>query len=142
MNRSLPLGGGQGSESANKARRCRPSTADPQAAGHATREEEGAGAPAEPAEARRLHARLHHDAEEAELGAAQGRQGALTNGFEVIGYIPGEGHKLQEHSVVMIRGGRVKDLPACATTSCAACSTPRREEPQAARSKYGAKRPK
>ena len=35
----------------------------------------------------------------------------LVNGFEVIGYIPGEGHNLQEHSVVMIRGGRVKDLP-------------------------------
>ena len=35
----------------------------------------------------------------------------LTNGYEVIGYIPGEGHNLQEHSVVMIRGGRVKDLP-------------------------------
>ena len=35
----------------------------------------------------------------------------LTTGFEVIGYIPGEGHNLQEHSVVMIRGGRVKDLP-------------------------------
>src|SRR5947199_10874977 len=35
----------------------------------------------------------------------------LTNGIEVIGYIPGEGHNLQEHSVVMIRGGRVKDLP-------------------------------
>ena len=35
----------------------------------------------------------------------------LTNGFEVTGYIPGEGHNLQEHSVVLIRGGRVKDLP-------------------------------
>tara|TARA_B100000959_G_C14977569_1_gene622164 strand:+ start:534 stop:803 length:270 start_codon:yes stop_codon:yes gene_type:complete len=35
----------------------------------------------------------------------------LTNGIEVTGYIPGEGHKLQEHSVVLIRGGRVKDLP-------------------------------
>ena len=35
----------------------------------------------------------------------------LTNGFEVTSYIPGEGHNLQEHSVVMIRGGRVKDLP-------------------------------
>jgi small subunit ribosomal protein S12 len=35
----------------------------------------------------------------------------LTNGFEVIGYIPGEGHNLQEHSVVLVRGGRVKDLP-------------------------------
>ena len=35
----------------------------------------------------------------------------LTNGYEVIGYIPGEGHNLQEHSVVLVRGGRVKDLP-------------------------------
>ena len=66
---------------------------------------------AEPAEARRLHPRLHDDAEEAELGAAQGRQGAPDQRLEVIGYIPGEGHNLQEHSVVMIRGGRVKDLP-------------------------------
>ena len=49
----------------------------------------------------------------------------LTNGYEVVSYIPGEGHNLQEHSVVLIRGGRVKDLPACAITSCAACSTPR-----------------
>ena len=49
----------------------------------------------------------------------------LTNGFEVIGYIPGEGHNLQEHSVVMIRGGRVKDLPRRARH--AGC-----EEPQAA----------
>jgi len=49
----------------------------------------------------------------------------LTNGFEVIGYIGGEGHNLQEHSVVLIRGGRVKDLPACATTSCVAPSTRR-----------------
>ena len=63
------------------------------------------------AEARRVHARLHHDAEEAELGAAQGRRVRLTNGYEVISYIGGEGHNLQEHSVVLIRGGRVKDLP-------------------------------
>ncbi len=41
----------------------------------------------------------------------------LTNSMEVISYIPGEGHNLQEHSVVLIRGGRVKDLPAFATTS-------------------------
>ena len=40
----------------------------------------------------------------------------LTNGFEVTSYIPGEGHNLQEHSVVMIRGGRVKDLPGVNTT--------------------------
>ena len=49
----------------------------------------------------------------------------LTNGFEVIGYIPGEGHNLQEHSVVLIRGGRVKDFRAFATMCCAACSTRR-----------------
>ena len=64
-----------------------------------------------PAEARRLHARLHDDPEEAELGAAQGRRVRLTNGIEVTTYIPGVGHNLQEHSVVLIRGGRVKDLP-------------------------------
>ena len=49
----------------------------------------------------------------------------LTNAFEVIGYIPGEGHNLQEHSVVMIRGGRVKDLPGVRYHIFAAYSTPR-----------------
>jgi len=48
----------------------------------------------------------------------------LTNGYEVIAYIPDEGHNLQEHSIVLVRGGRVKDLPVCAITSCAARSTP------------------
>jgi small subunit ribosomal protein S12 len=48
----------------------------------------------------------------------------LTNGFEVTAYIPGEGHNLQEHSIVLIRGGRVKDLPGVATTSFAGRSTP------------------
>lgn len=43
----------------------------------------------------------------------------LTNGFEVTSYIGGEGHNLQEHSVVLIRGGRVKDLPGCVTTQYA-----------------------
>ena len=67
----------------------------------------------------------------------------LTNGFEVIGYIPGEGHNLQEHSVVMIRGGRVKDLPGVRYhvvrgTLDAAGVTDRKQ----GRSKYGAKRPK
>jgi small subunit ribosomal protein S12 len=59
----------------------------------------------------------------------------LTNGFEVIGYIPGEGHNLQEHSVVMIRGGRVKDLPGVRYTQGVKNRKQRR-------SKYGAKRPK
>ena len=44
----------------------------------------------------------------------------LTNGFEVTSYIGGEGHNLQEHSVILIRGGRVKDLPVCVTTPFAA----------------------
>jgi small subunit ribosomal protein S12 len=48
----------------------------------------------------------------------------LTNGNEVISYIPDEGHNLQEHSIVLVRGGRVKDCPACATTLCVAPSTP------------------
>ena len=67
----------------------------------------------------------------------------LTNGFEVIGYIPGEGHNLQEHSVVLIRGGRVKDLPGVryhtvrGALDCAGVSDRRQ-----GRSKYGAKRPK
>ena len=67
----------------------------------------------------------------------------LTNGFEVIAYIPGEGHNLQEHSIVLIRGGRVKDLPGVRYhivrgTLDAAGVNDRRQS----RSKYGAKRPK
>jgi hypothetical protein len=77
-----------------------------------------------PAEARRVHARVHDHAQEAELGAAQGGARPAHERIEVTCYIPGEGHNLQEHSIVLIRGGRVKDLPACATTSCAARSTP------------------
>ena len=67
----------------------------------------------------------------------------LTNGFEVIGYIPGEGHNLQEHSVVLIRGGRVKDLPGVryhiirGVLDTQGVSARRQR-----RSKYGAKRPK
>ena len=64
-----------------------------------------------PAAPRRLHARLHDHAEEAELRAAQGRPRAADQRMEVTAYIPGEGHNLQEHSVVLVRGGRVKDLP-------------------------------
>ena len=67
----------------------------------------------------------------------------LTNGYEVTAYIPGIGHNLQEHSVVMIRGGRVKDLPGVRYhiirgTLDAQGVTGRMQ----ARSKYGAKRPK
>jgi small subunit ribosomal protein S12 len=67
----------------------------------------------------------------------------LTNGMEVTTYIPGEGHNLQEHSVVLIRGGRVKDLPGVryhiirGSLDTAGVSNRRQ-----GRSKYGAKRPK
>ena len=67
----------------------------------------------------------------------------LTNGFEVISYIPGEGHNLQEHSVVLIRGGRVKDLPGVryhiirGTLDTQGIAKRRQR-----RSLYGAKRPK
>lgn len=67
----------------------------------------------------------------------------LTNGVEVIAYIPDEGHNLQEHSVVLVRGGRVKDLPGVryhivrGTLDCMGVEKRRRS-----RSKYGVKRPK
>ena len=67
----------------------------------------------------------------------------LTNGFEVSAYIPGEGHNLQEHSIVLIRGGRVKDLPGVRyhviRGTLDASGVANRNQ---ARSKYGAKRPK
>ena len=67
----------------------------------------------------------------------------LTNGIEVTTYIPGEGHNLQEHSIVLVRGGRVKDLPGVryhivrGTLDSAGVANRRRS-----RSKYGAKKPK
>jgi small subunit ribosomal protein S12 len=67
----------------------------------------------------------------------------LQNGFEVIGYIPGEGHNLQEHSVVMIRGGRVKDLPGVRYHIIrGVLDTQGVKDRRQRRSKYGAKRPK
>ena len=75
----------------------------------------------------------------------------LTNGFEVTSYIPGEGHNLQEHSVVLIRGGRVKDLPGVryhvvrGTLDASGASGPsstNKANRNRKRSKYGVKRPK
>ena len=67
----------------------------------------------------------------------------LTNGFEVTSYIPGEGHNLQEHSVVMIRGGRVKDLPGVRYHIIrGTLDTQGVKDRKQRRSKYGAKRPK
>ena len=67
----------------------------------------------------------------------------LTNGFEVIAYIPGEGHNLQEHSIVLVRGGRVKDLPGVryhiVRGTLDASGVQGRNK---SRSKYGTKKPK
>ena len=67
----------------------------------------------------------------------------LTSGVEITAYIPGEGHNLQEHSIVLVRGGRVRDLPGVryhivrGTLDCAGV-----EDRKTSRSKYGTKRPK
>lgn len=67
----------------------------------------------------------------------------LTNGMEVTSYIPGEGHNLQEHSVVLVRGGRVKDLPGVRYhTVRGTLDTAGVENRRQSRSKYGAKKPK
>ncbi|MFH1654874.1 MAG: 30S ribosomal protein S12 [Pseudomonadota bacterium] len=67
----------------------------------------------------------------------------LTNGFEVTSYIPGEGHNLQEHSVVLVRGGRVKDLPGVRYHVVrGALDSVGVDGRKKSRSKYGAKKPK
>jgi small subunit ribosomal protein S12 len=67
----------------------------------------------------------------------------LTNGIEVTTYIPGEGHNLQEHSVVLIRGGRVKDLPGVRYHMIrGTLDTMGVEDRKQSRSKYGTKKPK
>ena len=70
-------------------------------------------------------------------------KGRLTSGFEVISYIGGEGHNLQEHSVVLIRGGRVKDFPGVRYhTVRGTLDTAGVDDRKQRRSKYGAKKPK
>jgi ribosomal protein S12 len=90
-----------------------------------------------------VHQGLHHDAQEAELGAPQGGACAAYQRFRSYAYIPGEGHNLQEHSIVLIRGGRVKDLPGVRYHIVRGASMPRVvNDRKQSRSKYGAKRPK
>ena len=90
-----------------------------------------------------MYSRLHPNPEEAELGPAEVARVRLTNGIEVTTYIPGVGHNLQEHSIVLIRGGRVKDLPGVryhvirGTLDSVGVA-----DRKQGRSKYGAKRPK
>ena len=67
----------------------------------------------------------------------------LVNGFEITAYIPGEGHNLQEHSIVLVRGGRVKDLPGVRYHIVrGALDSAGVEKRERSRSKYGTKRPK
>ena len=67
----------------------------------------------------------------------------LTNGIEITGYIPGEGHSLQEHSVVLVRGGRVKDLPGVRYHIVrGTLDSTGVDERRKSRSKYGTKKPK
>lgn len=66
----------------------------------------------------------------------------LTNGMEVTAYIPGEGHNLQEHSVVMLRGGRVKDIGVQYTIVRGRLDTAGLDKRRRGRSRYGAKKPK
>jgi small subunit ribosomal protein S12 len=67
----------------------------------------------------------------------------LSTGQEVIAYIPGEGHNLQEHSIVLVRGGRVKDLPGVRYHIVRGClDTAPVKDRKKSRSKYGAKKPK
>ena len=95
------------------------------------------------AETRRVHARLYIYTQETELGAPQGARVRLTNGMEVTCYIPGEGHNLQEHSIVLIRGGRVKDLPGVRYHVVrGTLDASGKEDQKQSRSKYGTKRKK
>jgi len=67
---------------------------------------------------------------------------SLTSGFEITAYIPGEGHSLQEHSIVLVRGGRVKDLPGVRYKIIrGALDSTGVKDRQQSRSKYGARKP-
>jgi len=83
------------------------------------------------------------DAQEAQLRSAEGGEVRLSNGKEVSAYIGGEGHNLQEHSIVLVRGGRVRDLPGVryhvvrGALDCLGV-----DERKKGRSKYGVKRAK
>ena len=90
-----------------------------------------------------MHSSLYHNPEEAEFGFVRVARVRLTNGQEVTTYIGGEGHNLQEHSVILIRGGRVKDLPGVRYhTVRGTLDTSGVDDRKQGRSKYGAKRPK
>ena len=96
-----------------------------------------------PATSWRVHPRVHHHPQEAQLSASQGRPRAPSSGVEVTAYIPGEGHNLQEHSIVLVRGGRVRDLPGVRYKIIrGALDSAGVKNRKQARSRYGAKKDK
>ena len=105
------------------------------------RQGQDAGAEGRAPAPRRLHPRVHDHAQEAELGPAQGGPRAAASGIEVTAYIPGEGHNLQEHSIVLVRGGRVKDIPGVRYKIIrGTLDTSGVRDRKQARSRYGAKK--
>ena len=90
-----------------------------------------------------MYDRAYHDSKKPNSALRKIARVRLSNGIEVTAYIPGEGHQLQEHSVVLVRGGRVKDLPGVryhiVRGSLDTTGVSNRKQ---GRSKYGAKRPK
>ena len=96
-----------------------------------------------PSTARGVLACLYHHAQKPNSALRKAARVRLTNGYEVTTYIGGEGHNLQEHSVVLVRGGRVKDLPGVRYHVVRGCmDTAGVDKRRQGRSKYGAKRPK
>ena len=92
--------------------------------------------------ARRMYSSTHHDTEEPNSARVRLPGVRLTNGVEVTAYIGGEGHNLQEHSVVLVRGGRVKDLPGVRYHVVrSALDTEGVQNRRRGRSKYGASKP-
>ena len=90
-----------------------------------------------------MYARIHFNSQEANSALRKVARVRLSHGIEVTTYIPGVGHNLQEHSIVLIRGGRVKDLPGVRYHVIrGALDTAGVASRKQGRSKYGAKRPK
>ena len=107
------------------------------------RKDQGAGTEGEPPAAWRVHPCVHHHPQEANSALRKVARVKLSNGTEVTAYIPGEGHNLQEHSMVLVRGGRVKDLPGVRYKIVrGALDTQAVKNRQQARSRYGAKKEK
>ena len=115
-------------------------SACPQAAPTGQVQDQGAGARVLPVQAGRVPPGQDDDPQEAQLGAAKVARVRLSNGKEITAYIGGEGHNLQEHSIVLVRGGRVRDLPGVryhivrGVLDCQGVA-----ERKQARSKYGAR---